>query len=686
VLELGGLPHERGDSMSKLLAAVALVGLIAVGGRADNPKSDQPNQPSKKEKPVASLKIGDPAPALKASKWLQGEEVREFERGKVYVVEFWATWCGWCIACMPDSADLQAQYKDRGVTFIYYSVSDADSTEEKVAAFVKKRGPKLKFTFAHADDRATYDAWATAAGRGGIFPCTFVADKTGRIAYVGHSAYLPAVLPLVVAGNRTAQQVGEEAKKIMKEWSTVSATIYPDHHAGLSALKKFDAKYPSLGNTPVMVRAKLGLLPSVGEIAEVKKFAEAVIAKAIEQENPMSLAQVAALLRNGSGKESRELMAVAVKAAEAHVRMAGDQDVLALIELADTYRAVGERAKAREYVRKAGPLVGDNLGRLINLANICCALGDKADAKEYARKAGQAAGDKSAAILLELAKTCTALDDKAEARSYLQKVALKAGDKDERTLIDLANAYAAIGEDSEAKTYLRKAGESLDDKDLWRLLGLSETCCALGEKAEARKYAGKVGQIIGDDNPRALLRLADAYFAMGDKMDARKYGRKAVAAASGEFAPVKHYMEEATRKFDDEKPAPIEPQKRADANSKVRALQEERLATLKEIAAEWENVFRHSRCPPEDVWQAKLLVLRAELELCDSDRERVAIHEKIVALAKETEETRASQYKAQRLSHSDLLTAKANRLEAEVALERAKAKAAAPKKERGSNR
>jgi tetratricopeptide (TPR) repeat protein/thiol-disulfide isomerase/thioredoxin len=677
VLEFAGLPHKWGDSMSKLLAAVALVGLIAVAGRADSPRSNSPNQPAKK--PVASLKIGDPAPALKASKWLQGEEVREFERGKVYVVEFWATWCGWCIAYMPDSADLQAQYKDRGVTFIFYSARDPDSTEDKVTAFVKKRGPKLKYTFAYADDRATYDAWMTAAGRQGI-PCTFVVDKSGRIAYIGHPMYLPVVLPLVVAGNRSAHEVGDEVRKIMKELETVSAAMFPDRHVGLNALKEFEAKHPSMGTNPGMVRAKLSVLPDVGEIAEAKKFAEAAIAKAIEQENPMSLAQVAALLRNGSGKESRELMAVAVNAAEAHVQMAGDQDVLALIELADTYRAAGERAKAREYVRKAGPLVGDNPGRLINLANICCALGDKADAKEYARKAGQATGDKSADILIELAKTCTALDDKAEARNYLQKVALTAGDKDERTLIDLAKAYAAIGEDSQAKTYLRKAGEALDDKDLWRLLGLSETCCALGDPAEARKYARKVGQIVGDDNPRALLRLADTYFAMGDKVEAREYGRKAVAAASGDFAPVKHYMEEATRKFEDEKPTAIEPRKRTDANSRVRALQEERLATLKEIAAEREKAFRHGRAPSDDVLQARLLVLRAELELCDSDRERVAIHEKIVALAKETEETRASQYKARRLSHSDLLTAKANRLEAEVALERAKAKAAAPKK------
>jgi tetratricopeptide (TPR) repeat protein/thiol-disulfide isomerase/thioredoxin len=664
--------------MSNLLAAVALVGLIAVGGRADNPKS---NQPAKKP----SLKIGDPAPALKASKWLQGEEVKKFERGKVYVVEFWAIWCGPCIAYMPESADLQAQYKDRGVTFIFYSSRDPDSTEDKVTAFVKRRGPKLKCTFAYADDRATHDAWMTAAGREGI-PCAFVVDQSGRIAYIGQPMYLPVVLPLVVAGNRSANEVGDEVGKIMKELSTVSATMFPDRRAGLKALKEFEANHPSMGTNPGMVRAKLSVLPAVGEIAEAKRFAEAVIAKAIRQENPMSLAQVAALLRNGSGKESRELMAVAMKAAEAHVQMVGDRDVLALIELADTYRAAGEPAKAREYVRKVTPHVGDNPQRLIRLANICCALGDKRDAKEYTRKAGQAAGDKSADTLIDLAKTCTALDDKAEARNYLQKIVLKASDNNQRTLIDLAEAYAAMGEDSEAKTYLRKAGETLDDKDLWRLLYQSETCCALGDKAEARKYAGKVGQIIGDDNPRALLRLADTYFAMGDKVEARAYGRKAVAAASGEFAPVKHYMEEATRRFEDEKPAPIARQKRVDANPRIRALQEVRSATLKEIAAEKEKAFGAGRTTAEDVLQSRLLVLRAELELCNSNRERVAVHEKIVAVAKEIEDTLASYYKAQRLSHSDLLTVKANRLEAEVALERAKAKAAGPQKERESSR
>jgi thiol-disulfide isomerase/thioredoxin len=329
-----------------MLVAVAVLGFTAVAGRADDAK------PAKPDKPAPALKVGDPAPPLKASKWLQGDEVRAFEPGKVYVVEFWATWCGPCIAFMPSLAELQAEYKDKGVACIGYTARDPDNTADKAAAFVKKRGPKLAYTFAYSDDRTSYDAWMTAAGRTAI-PCAFVVDKTGRVAYHGNPMYLPVVLPKVVAGNLSAKEVSAAADKVRQEYSEASAALFPDHAVGLKKLKEFEAKYPPLANNLIIVRAKLSLLPKVGDVPEAKAVAEAVMAKAVAQENPSSLLQVSALLRNGPGKEHKELLAVAVKAAEAAVRLTGEKDAGALLDLAESHLAVGDKAKAQDSARKA---------------------------------------------------------------------------------------------------------------------------------------------------------------------------------------------------------------------------------------------------------------------------------------------------------------------------------------------
>src|SRR5688572_5003159 len=89
------------------------------------------------------LSIGDAAPPLRVRQWLKGTPVQQFEKGKVYVVEFWATWCGPCIAAMPHLSALAREYKDR-VTILGINMKEEKKTSiEKVKAFVDDMGQRM---------------------------------------------------------------------------------------------------------------------------------------------------------------------------------------------------------------------------------------------------------------------------------------------------------------------------------------------------------------------------------------------------------------------------------------------------------------------------------------------------------------------------------------------------------------
>jgi RNA polymerase sigma-70 factor (ECF subfamily) len=118
----------------------------------------------------------------------------------------------------------------------------------------------------------------------------------------------------------------------------------------------------------------------------------------------------------------------------------------------------------------------------------------------------------------------------------------------------------------------------------------------------------------------------------------------------------------------------------AERESRLKALLKERLALLKQAAAEMEQAFQAGTVSAHAFMQAQRAVFQAELELCETDKERLVVHEKSVALAKDIEQAVEKQFEAGRVPRSFLLTAKAERLEAEIALERTKVKAAAPAK------
>lgn len=174
--------------------------------------------------PAHAAEWGDPAAPLALEAFVKGDPITlaEGKGEKIYVVEFWATWCGPCRTSIPHLTEMQKKYAD-DVVFIGVS----DETVEAVEPFVADMGDKMDYRVAIDKDRATSMAYMGAYGQSGI-PTAFIVDKKGRVAWVGHPATMEAQLESIVKGDYDIETVIAEkaaAEAGMKEFENFLRTI-----------------------------------------------------------------------------------------------------------------------------------------------------------------------------------------------------------------------------------------------------------------------------------------------------------------------------------------------------------------------------------------------------------------------------------------------------------------------------
>jgi thiol-disulfide isomerase/thioredoxin len=118
-------------------------------------------------------------------------------KGKVVVIDFWATWCGPCVAAMPHMKELYAKYHGQSVEFIGVSL-DKPKEEgglDRLKSFVKEHEIRWpQYYMGNAWDSEFSKSWGINA-----IPAVFVVDTQGNLYSVAAHGKLDEMIPELLA-------------------------------------------------------------------------------------------------------------------------------------------------------------------------------------------------------------------------------------------------------------------------------------------------------------------------------------------------------------------------------------------------------------------------------------------------------------------------------------------------------
>lgn len=158
-----------------LLAVVAVLIFVLPDGTQPQPEAPQPEAEEYDPAEYDNVAAGDSAPDFTLPMYGGGEVTLSALRGKVVLLNFWATWCP---PCMQELSVVQKEIIDRfaGEEFVFLPVSRGDS-EEEIAATREKRG--FAFPMAMDRDQQVFGLYA----KEGI-PHNYLIDREGRIVKI----------------------------------------------------------------------------------------------------------------------------------------------------------------------------------------------------------------------------------------------------------------------------------------------------------------------------------------------------------------------------------------------------------------------------------------------------------------------------------------------------------------------
>jgi thiol-disulfide isomerase/thioredoxin len=158
-----------------LWAGAFISGFVLVARAGEFPNAWTWDDNDKARAQHAALE-GKPMPALDLTEWINGQVKAEDMKGKVVIVDFYATWCGPCMAAIPHNNELLKKYQAKGLVIV--GVCTSSRGQEKMKQTVKDRG--IAYPTARDPDLKSQKAWAVH-----YYPTYAIVDRKGTVRIIG---------------------------------------------------------------------------------------------------------------------------------------------------------------------------------------------------------------------------------------------------------------------------------------------------------------------------------------------------------------------------------------------------------------------------------------------------------------------------------------------------------------------